>query len=94
MSLFVTAVLLLIPAASLEGAGKKLEVRDADTINTVLDGQVGKTVELILVSGTSLKGKIVKVTQHTVHISELTGKEFYDAVVRSSSISAAIIRVK
>lgn len=27
MSLFVTAVLLLIPAASLEGAGKKLEVR-------------------------------------------------------------------
>ncbi len=88
------AFFLLIFSPMLMAGENKLEIRDSDTITDVLQRNIGKNVELKLVSGDTLRGKVAKVTQHVVHVSKLTGKEFYDAIVRKDNISAVIIRIR
>jgi len=55
---------------------------------------VGKRVTVHLKAGHELTGTVTKVGQTAVHLSELTGKEFFDAVVRLDDISALVIRVR
>ena len=41
-----------------------------------------------------LTGVVRLVTPQVVHLSELTGKEFYDAVIDTKSVRAVIVRAK
>jgi hypothetical protein len=59
-----------------------------------LKTKVGSKVSLQLVGGQELSGKVVEVGENAVHLSELSGKEFYDAVIRLDQISALVVRVR
>jgi hypothetical protein len=37
---------------------------------------------------------VVAVGEHVVHLSELAGKEFFDAVIRLDQVSAVLVRVR
>ncbi len=73
---------------------KKLDIRQADTMGDVLGRMTGSPVDLTLRSGASLSGKLAKVHQNIAVLSELRGKEFYDAVVRIDDISAVTVRMR
>ena len=90
------AVAILLAALSLPARAQdaKLEVRSNDTVRTVLERQVGKRVGLVLATGPELAGVVTAVGDHVVHLSELTGREFFDAVVSLDRISAVVIRVR
>ncbi|MBI4000751.1 MAG: hypothetical protein HY348_03095 [Nitrospira defluvii] len=45
-------------------------------------------------SGQDLDGKVLKVGSNGVHLAELTGLEFYDAVIRLDAIEAVIVRAR
>ncbi len=45
-------------------------------------------------SGGELGGKVVSVSDELTHLGQLTGKEYYDAVIVNSKIEAVIIRTK
>lgn len=92
VSLTVLMMLLCFAPAALAGAS--VEVRESDSVSDVLKRNVGKKVEVILVSGERLSGKIEKVAASVVHISGLKGMDFYDAVVSLESVSAVIIRAR
>jgi len=64
------------------------------SIKDVLLENTGKRVILRLESGEPLEGTVIKVGDSVVHISKLSGKDFYDAVVRIDRISAVIFRVR
>ena len=64
------------------------------SVQTVLSGHVGKRVSVMLQSGQELSGTVTAVSDRATHLHQLTGKEFYDAVISNKSISAVIIRVK
>ncbi len=51
-------------------------------------------VRLHLRSGQSLEGKVSALADHNVVIAALTGREFYDAVVRIGDISAIEVRAR
>jgi hypothetical protein len=87
----VTMLLCLAPASMAADAPKVL---DSDTVSDVLKRYVGKRVELVLVSGDRLTGRIEKVTPRVIHISSLKGMDFYDAVVRVESIASVIVRAR
>ncbi len=99
-----TSPLRLFPvlafAASLALAGvapaaeTKLEPKPADTIRTVLNRQVGNGVELRLRSGEKIGGKVELVGEKLVHLSQLTGAEFFEAVVSVDDVIAVIARAK
>lgn len=49
-------------------------------------------VEVYLCGGQTLAGKVAEVGDHHVVMTELVGKEFYDAHVRLEDVSAVVAR--
>lgn len=83
---------LLLPAPVF--ADEPLAVGGSDSIQKVLEKQVGKRVSLRMQSGEELAGTVKSVNGEVVHIGELAGKEFYDAVVALDSVEAVVVRVR
>ncbi|HEY3661721.1 MAG TPA: hypothetical protein VGL24_01045 [Chthoniobacterales bacterium] len=88
---FLTIVALAVPGAF---AQSKLDLQPNDTLRSVLEHQVGKPVELRMKSGEKMGGKLEKVTDKLVHLSQLTDADFYDAAVEIESIAAVVVRVR
>ena len=72
----------------------KLDVQSSDTVKSILLRQTGKQVKLRLRNGEELGGVVTKVGDNVVQLSELTGKEFFDAAVSLDAISAVIVRAR
>ena len=51
-------------------------------------------VEIHLRGGGTLAGTVAAVGDHAVHLTQLAGKEFFDALVRLDDISALEVRVR
>ena len=64
----------------------------AQTITNILQESTGKTVELHLQGGDKIGGKVEQVTENVVHLSHLTGAEYFDAFVNVNDVSAVVIR--
>lgn len=71
-----------------------LSIKGDDDIASVLNAHNGKRVTVKLNSGDELTGTVGAVSDDLVHLRELSGKEFFDAVVDTDEISALIIRTK
>src|SRR3954453_10082475 len=72
----------------------KIDLQTSDTILGILQKNVGQVVELRMKSGEKIAGKIEKVGDKLVHLAQLTGAEFYDAVVDTGDVSAVVVRTK
>jgi len=88
--ILLTGMLMLSNAAIAE----PLSVKADDDIESVLQAHNGKRVTVKLGSGDELTGTIGAVNDDLAHLRELSGKEFFDAVVVTDDISAIIIRTK
>ena len=88
------AVVLGLSLTSLYASADPITLGEDGTVRSVLKAHVGKTVSVMLKSGQELSGKVTAVTADATHISQLTGKEFYDAVISNRNIAAVVIRVK
>jgi hypothetical protein len=87
-------LIVLLSSAQLFAADSKLELKNDDGVKSILDRQIGQVVELRLGSGEKIGGKVEKVGEHLVHLSQLTGAEFFEAVVDLDSVSAVVVRAK
>jgi hypothetical protein len=74
-------------------AQEKAVLQPNTTVLSLLQGGVGKAVELHLRSVEKMGGKVAGVTENVVHLSNLTGAEFFDAFVDVKDISAVVVRV-
>lgn len=88
------AVVGLVPAHSVHADDTKIEVTDANFIKSGLEKLAGKTVTLRIAGSEDISGIVESVGPSAVRIGQLTGKEFYSAVVALDSISAVIYRAK
>ncbi len=88
VAIFITAA---IGASSL--AQDKASLQPNATVASLLQGSAGKSVELHLRSGEKMGGKVAQVTDNIVHLSNLTGAEYFDAFVDVKDISAVVVRV-
>ena len=91
--LLLCAVLFTFTCPGLFGQGK-IDLQTSDTILGILQKNVGQVVELRMKSGEKIAGKVEKVGDKLVHLSALTGAEFYDAAVDASDVSGVVVRVK
>ena len=91
-SLIFVAILTAVIGAS-SFAQDKASLQSNATVVTLLQGSAGKSVELNLRSGEKLGGKVAQVTDNIVHLSNLTGAEYFDAFVDVKDISAVVVRV-
>jgi hypothetical protein len=74
-------------------AQEKAALQPNATVLSLLQGSAGKAVELHLRSGEKMGGKVAGVTENVVHLSNLTGAEFFDAFIDAKDISAMVVRV-
>ena len=74
-------------------AQEKATLQTNATVVSLLQGSVGKSVDLHLRSGEKMGGKIAQVTDNVVHLSNLTGAEYFDAFIDVKEISAVVVRV-
>ena len=88
--ILLAGILMLSNAAIAE----PLSVKADDSIAGVLKAHDGKRITVKLNSGEELTGTVGMVNNDLVHLRELSGKEFFDAVVVTNDISAIIIRTK
>src|SRR5438477_12466723 len=89
----LTAVIVALVYSNLS-AQTKIELQPSDTIISILQRNTGQTVELRMKSGEKIGGKVEKVGDKLVHLSQLTGAEFFDAAVDTADVAAVIIRTK
>jgi hypothetical protein len=94
MKLLQRSLLIVLLSGATVFADGKLELKQDDTVKSILEHQVGQVVELRLGSGEKIGGKVEKVGDNLVHISQLTGAEFFEAVVDIESVSAVVVRAK
>ena len=91
-SLFIV-ILFAFTCGSVFAQGK-IDLQTSDTILGVLQKNIGQVVELRMKSGEKIAGKLEKVGDKLVHLSALTGAEFYEAAVEAEDVSAVVVRTK
>ena len=83
-----------ITSPQLLAGEQQLKIHKADTIKTLLTKHVGKRVSIQLNSGAELNGLLSNVGANVVQLSELSGKDFYDALIRINNIEALVVKVR
>ena len=91
--IFYFVLIALLATMQTVTAGQ-LTINNDDTMAKVLAGQKGKKITITLTQGEELSGTVANITDELLHLEQLTGKEFYDAVIPVKNISAVIIRTK
>lgn len=96
-SFIISTLLFCLSSNALQNAHaeeRKLSVTEANPIKAGLEASVGKTVTVQLSSNQELTGVVEEVGSHAVRLAQLSGKEFYSAVISIDSIVAIIYRAK
>lgn len=86
----LAATLLVAPLAH----AAELDVKPADTVESILAAQKGKRVTIRTRSGMEVTGVVKTVTGRLVQVAQIAGKEFFDAVVPLEAVDAVVIRTK
>lgn len=74
---------------------KSLRFEEQDSVATTLKKLEGRVVKIRLAgNGEEITGKVQKVGKDLVHVSDLAGREFFDALVRVDQISAVAVQVR
>jgi hypothetical protein len=89
----LTVFILALACSALFGQGK-IDLQPSDTILSILEKNVGQPVEIRMKSGEKIGGKVEKVGDKLLHLSQLTAAEFFDGAVEIADISAVIVRTK
>ena len=94
----VAVALLPFLAASWVPSQLQAEEIASYTVNASMNDNlktfVGKSVYVTLNSGKSLAGYVKEVGPHLLHLEKLSGKEYFDALIRIDDISAIDTRFR
>jgi hypothetical protein len=90
--LFVLVTIVAVGVSCSVFAQEKTTLQPNATVVSLLQGSAGKSVELHLRSGEKMGGKIAQVTDNVVHLSNLTGAEYFDAFIDVKDVSAVVVR--
>ena len=63
-----------------------------ETIHAALAARVGQKVTVKLSSGDELTGTVRRVGDDLVHLGDLTGKEYFDALISVRAVTAVVYR--
>ena len=88
------AGLAVFPAPAAFADEVKFDLQANKTMKELMVEFTGKRVAIRLESGEQIEGTVTMAGNSLAHISRLSGKDFYDAVVSIDKISAVIFKVR
>jgi hypothetical protein len=71
-----------------------MKINIHESVKDLLARHKGKHIIIRLNSGQDLEGELEEIGDHVLHMTELAGMEFYDAVVRLETVAALIVRTR
>lgn len=89
-----TATLAAAPVTGVSAQEPAFHLNPSATVPDILRDRIGKRTTVRMESGEDIEGTMTMVGNSMVHLTGLTGKDFYDAVIRLDRISAVIMRVR
>jgi hypothetical protein len=92
MRLIGTAVLCIALGAQVHAQG--LTVSAADTTSSIVAAHKGKRITVRLRSGQELSGTVRESTDRLLVLAEVSGREFFDAIVPIEAIEAILVRTR
>ena len=90
----VYVLLFLCMVCSNAAFAAEFNLKSGDSIQKLLEEYKGKRVAVRIQGNDELTGKVKSVTKDLLHLAELTGRDYFDAVIDINKISAIIVRVK
>lgn len=94
MNFRIPVLVLSLCCLNLPALAEPPAIKAGDTLPSVLESYQGKRVAVRLQSGDELTGKVRAVTKDVLHLGELTGREFFDAVIDLHKVSAVVVRTR
>lgn len=94
LCLIVSACFLIFTNLLLAAEESKYNLKTSSDVKDILKEHTGKSVYVRMESGEEVFGIVAKVGDHLVQISEITGREFYDALIRIDRINIVIFKVR
>ena len=94
MKLFSTILAVVCFSFATLFAQGKIDLQLSDTIHDILERNVGQSLELRLRSGEKIGGKVEKLGDKLVFLSQISGAEFYDAAIEIADVSAVVVRTR
>ena len=91
--LFLALFAASLACTQLAGAAE-LSIKSGDTLAKQISAQKGKKITVRLTSGEELTGTVKESTPELVQLGELSGKEYFDAIIDVSKVSAILVRTK
>ncbi len=87
-------VSLLRPPTPQAPPTREVKMNIHESMKEILTRYKGKQVRIHLKTAGELEGNLNEVGDEVLQLTELSGMEYYDAIVRIASISAVILRAK
>jgi hypothetical protein len=72
----------------------KLDIQPGETIRTLLERHVSRTVTIKLRSGEEVGGTVTRLGNGVVHLAKVAGRDYYDAVISLDAIAAVFVRTR
>jgi len=92
--MWATVMFLFCIGWAQTGFAEDFSIKAGDTIQGLLEVQKGKKVTVRLSGGEELTGMVTTVTKELLHLGKLSGKEYFDAIIDMTRITAMIVRTK
>ncbi|MCB1906848.1 MAG: hypothetical protein KDH15_05710 [Rhodocyclaceae bacterium] len=80
--------------AATHAAAQAVTISPADTTQSFIAAHKGQRVMLRLRSGQELSGKIRDSSERLLVLGEVSGREFFDAVIPIDAVEAVLVRVR
>lgn len=93
-ALLLMAGLVVLSAPAALADELKFELKANASMKEVLTELMGKRVAIRLQYGEQIEGTVTMVGNSLAHISRLSGKDFYDAVISIDRVSAVIVKAR
>jgi hypothetical protein len=90
----VSAVIGLVMVSGVYAGEVPFELNPQFGVKEVLLGKVGARILVKTDSGETLEGTVTTVGHQLLHLSKITGKDFYDAIVRIDRITSVVMKVR
>ena len=92
MRLVIVAACFALLAVQAHAQGLSLTI--TDTTQTIVAAQKGKRITLRLRSGQEFTGTVRESSDRLVVLAEVSGREFFDAIIPIDAIEAVLIRTR
>jgi hypothetical protein len=92
--MWVTVMFLICIGWVQASVAEDISIKAGDTLQSLLEVQKGKKVTVRLSGGEELTGTVTTVTKELLQLGKLSGKEYFDAIIDVTKITAMIVRTK